>query len=131
MKLLLDTHIAIWAATDESLLNRHECAALASSGQPVVSAVSIWEVRLKWHSFHLSGLRKGVIAPELLLRFIAAMGWPILPMSARHAMTSLAVPLTHRDPFDEMLLVQAEVEGLRFLTRDTALIDHPLALSLV
>lgn len=128
MRLLLDSHIAIWAAMDEAALSPGERDALATGGLPIVSAVSIWEVRLKWNSFHASGARKGVIAPELLLAFVEAMGWPLLPLTARHAATALAVPIAHRDPFDELLLVQAQVEGLRLLSRDALLADHPLAL---
>lgn len=128
MRLLLDTHIAIWAATDEGDMSAGERALLASADIPVVSAVSIWETRLKWNSFHTSGERKGVIAPEALLAFIEAAGWTLLPLSPRHAATSLAVPLPHRDPFDELLLVQAQVEGLQLLTRDTAFRGHPSAL---
>lgn len=128
MRLLLDSHIVIWAATDETALSAGEHAALAGGGLPVVSAVSIWETRLKWNSFHASGERKGIIAPHLLLGFVEAMGWPLLAISARHAGSALAIPLAHRDPFDELLLVQAQVEGLRLLTRDRLLCDHPLAL---
>jgi PIN domain nuclease of toxin-antitoxin system len=73
-------------------------------------------------------VRKAVIAPERLLAFVEEVGWPLLPLAAAHAATALAVPLAHRDPFDELLLVQAQVEGLRLLTRDTLLKDHPLAL---
>ncbi len=50
-------------------------------------------------------------------------------MTMRHAATILSVPLMNRDPFDEMLLVQEEEEGLRLLTRDRALLDHPLAVA--
>lgn len=128
MKLLLDTHIAIWAATDEMMLTPGERAAISMAATPFVSAVSIWETRLKWQSFHLSGLRKGVIAPEILLQFTEAMGWILLPLTARHAAADLALPLPHRDPFDELLLVQAQVEGLELLTRDKAFQGQPAAL---
>ena len=127
MKLLLDTHIAIWAATDEMMLTPGERSAIAMASTPIVSAVSIWETRLKWHSFHLSDLRKGVIPPRTLLRFIEAMGWILLPLTARHAATELASPLPHRDPFDELLLVQAQVEGMQLLTRDRAFQGQPSA----
>ncbi len=56
-----------------------------------------------------------------------AAGWTILPLTPDHAITPLDTPLAHTDPFDELLLVQAQVEGLRFLTRDSKLLDHPLA----
>lgn len=125
---MLDTHIAIWAATNEGDMSASERAAIADAVSPVVSAVSIWETRLKWNSLHPSGARKGVTAPESLLAFVEALGWPLLQLTARHAATTLATPLEHRDPFDELLLVQAQVEGLRLLTRDRLLQGHPLAL---
>lgn len=128
MRLLLDPHIAIWAATDETALTPGEHAALGHSGLPVVSVVSIWESRLKWNSVHASGSRKRPMAPEILLAFVEAMGWPLLAPSARHAAAALTIPLAHRDPFDELLLAQAQVEGLRLLARDALLKDHPLAL---
>lgn len=127
MSLLLDTHVIIWAATDEIELTSGERAAILAAGVPLVSAVSIWETRLKWNSFHASGQRKGVIAPEALLGFVETIGWTVLPVSARHAATKLLMPLPHRDPFDELLLVQAQVEGLHLLTRDAAFRGHPLA----
>ena len=53
----------------------------------------------------------------------------IVPLTERHAACELQTPLTHRDPFDELLLVQAQEEDLRFLTADRLLIGHPLALT--
>ncbi len=52
-----------------------------------------------------------------------------VPMTMRHAARVLDVPLTHRDPFDELLLVQTPEEGLRLLTADRLLADHPLTIS--
>ena len=64
MRLLLDTHIAIWAAIDPDALRDTERALLVSASGPIVlSAVAIWALRLKWQSFHVSGGRKGPIEP--------------------------------------------------------------------
>ncbi len=127
MRLLLDTHIAIWAAAGEADLKPAERAAILGAEVVAVSAVSIWEARLKWQSYHASGDRKGIIAPDRLLSFADAAGWRVVALTARHAASSLTEPPTHKDPFDELLLVQAQEEGLRLLTRDRQLIDHPLA----
>ena len=127
MRLLLDTHIAIWAATDEYDLSDGERAEIITV-TPVISAVSIWETRLKWRSFHASGDRKGIISPDKLLAFITTVGWTLLPLTAHHAVATLQHPLAHKDPFDELLLVQAQEEGLRLLTRDEKLARHPLTL---
>jgi PIN domain nuclease of toxin-antitoxin system len=61
------------------------------------------------------------------LAFAASIGWAFLPLTAQHASTEALAPLDYKDPFDELLLVQAQAEGLLFLTRDTKLAGHPLA----
>ena len=126
--MLLDTHIAIWAALDPDSLTQAECKQMAEAGAPLVlSAVAVWELRLKWHSFHMSGTRKGPIGPACIVAFAAAMDWELLPVTARHAAAELASPLGHKDPFDELLLIQAQEEGLRLLTRDSKILGHPLS----
>ena len=60
MRLLLDTHIAYWLAVERDALTGHELAALTTiDNEILVSAIAIWELRLKWNSFHVSGARKG------------------------------------------------------------------------
>ncbi len=128
MRLLLDTHIAVWAALDPDALTEAERRRMAEANTPLVlSAVAVWELRLKWHSFHITGRRKVPIAPADVVTFAAALDWELLPLTARHAAAELASPLAHKDPFDELLLVQAQEEGMRLLTRDTKLTGHPLA----
>ena len=94
----------------------------------VLSAVAAWELRLKWHSFHISGSRKGPVDPAAIVAFGAAMEWELLPLTARHAAARLAQPLAHKDPFDE-LLVPAHEEGMRLLIRDAKLAGHPYAVA--
>jgi PIN domain nuclease of toxin-antitoxin system len=129
LRLLLDTHFALWLAVDEDRLTEPE-RTLAGRGdvEIVCSAVSLWELRLKWNRATLEGVPKGPVLPEDVLAFGQAMGWTYLPLSPLHAVTALDVPVAHKDPFDELLLVQAQVEGLRLLTRDARLRDHPLAI---
>ena len=130
LRLLLDTHIAIWAALDPGALTEAERGRMAAAGAPLVlSAVAVWELRLKWHSFHIFGSRKGPVAPTVVVAFAVAMDWELLPLTARHAAAELAQPLGHKDPFDELLLVQAQEEGMRLLTRDARLIGHPFAIA--
>ncbi len=101
----------------------------AAGTQLVLSAVAVWELRLKWHSLHVSGERKGPIDPATVVAFAGAIGWELLPLTADHAAAELSQPLEHKDPFDELLLIQAQEEGMRLLTRDSHLVDHPFALS--
>ncbi len=130
MRLLLDTHIVIWAALDPRALTSGERASLEHSDTKLVmSAVSVWELRLKWHRFHISGAPKGPVDPACVVSFAAAMAWDLLPLTPLHAAATLAHPLGHQDPFDELLLVQAQEEGMRLLTRDAKLSGHPFAVS--
>jgi PIN domain nuclease of toxin-antitoxin system len=130
VRLLLDTHIAVWAALDPDALTNAERQRMANASAPLVlSAVSVWELRLKWHSFHITGSRKGPLGPAAVLDFANAMAWEMLPLKAGHAAASLIQSLPHKDPFDEILLVQAQEEGMRLLTRDSKLIGHPFAVA--
>lgn len=130
MRLLLDTHIVIWAALDPNALSADERRWMAEAGTPLVlSAVAVWELRLKWQSFHISGGRKGPVNPAAVVAFAAGVDWEFLPLTARHAAAGLAHPLEDKDPFDELLLVQAQEEGMRLLTRDSKLAGHPFALA--
>ena len=97
--------------------------------QVVVSAVSIWEMRLKYAKRHHSGGRKSPFDPQRVVEALRDQDVSLLPLREDHAAQALEVPLRHNDPFDELLLAQAQVEGLRFLTIDGQLIDHPLAIT--
>ena len=105
MRLLLDTHLAVWAALDPDALTPAERTQMARADAPLVlSAVAVWELRLKWHSLHLSGERKEPINPASIVAFATAMDWELLPLSARHAATELEQPLAHKDPLTNCCL---------------------------
>jgi PIN domain nuclease of toxin-antitoxin system len=128
LKLLLDTHFAAWLFLGEERLSDAERQLVNRADVEIVcSVVSLWELRLKWNSTTVRGTPKGPAAPEAVLAFGAGMAWTFLPLLPAHAVARLEVPIAHKDPFDELLLVQAQVEGLRLLTRDEALLRHPLA----
>jgi PIN domain nuclease of toxin-antitoxin system len=127
MSLLLDTHYVYALAANPAWLTEAERAFLESyPDRFVVSAVSIWEIRLKWEALNASGDRKGPLDPQQALRVLSGQAVRFLDLTPAHAATALAEPVPHRDPFDELLLVQAQVEGLRLLTRDRALVGHGL-----
>ena len=128
IRLLLDTHIVVWAALNPDALSDAERAWMTGADtQLVLSAVAVWELRLKWHSFHVTGGRKGPVEPAAVVAFARAVDWELLHLTARHAAATLLQPIGHKDPFDELLLVQAQEEGMRLLTRDAKLALHPLA----
>lgn len=125
MRLLLDTHFVLWITLGRHRLTRREQSFLEGV-DPVASSVSLWELRLKWDQFQVSGDRKGAASPRTVLAALSGAGRELLPLTPAHAAATLATPIAHKDPFDELLLVQAQEEGLRFLTRDRGLAEHPL-----
>jgi len=94
-----------------------------------VSAVSIWEMRLKYRTRHPSGDRKSPFDPNDVVTMVEGQKMTILPMTMQHAARRLEIPIAHKDPFDEILLVQAQEEGLKLLTMDRQLMGHPLAIT--
>ena len=97
MRLLLDTHIAVWTALDPGALTAAERSQMeAADTQLVLSAVAVWELRLKWHSLHISGERKGPLDPAVVVAFAKAMDWELLPLTPGHAAARLAQPLPHK-----------------------------------
>lgn len=129
MRLLLDTHIALWFAQGSSELSAKECELIDSAKMLAVSAVSFWELKLKWNSRFASGKRTGPADPVLVRKALCDTNCEFIALSDEMAVMQLLSPLSHSDPFDELLLVQAQYSGMRLLTRDRLLIDHPLALA--
>jgi len=128
MRILLDTHLALWLALWRDRLTAIELDLISAEHLIAVSAVSIWELRLKWNSFHASGDRKGPASPDAVFRILDGYEVAIEPLTAAQAAAALNPPLDHKDPFDELLMVQAQELGMKLLTRDARLIGHPLAL---
>ncbi len=129
MSILLDTHYVYALAGAPGRLSKAEIQFLADHDQPFgISAVSVWEMRLKWSALYKSGRSKGPVSAAHALQALAQQPIAWLPLSAAHAAAALTTPLAHKDPFDELLLVQAESEGLRLLTRDSKLQSHPLVI---
>ncbi len=129
MMVLLDTLFVYALADAPGKLPERARLVLANQDlQPVISAVSLWEMRLKWSSRHPSGDRKSPLDPETVLSVLEDQDVRFLPLTIAHAARSLQTPIPHKDPFDELLLVQAQEEGARLLTTDRLLAAHPLAL---
>ena len=102
----------------------------ARETQLYVSAVSIWEMRLKYNARHPSGARMSRFDPNAAVAALEKQDVTFLQMTILHAARPLETPIGHKDPFDELLLVQAQEEGLKLLTVDRQLAGHPLALTL-
>ena len=129
-RVLLDTSYLFDFMDRPGRFPDSERRVLASPGTEFyVSAVSIWEIRLKHNARHPSGAQKSRFSPEDVLEALEDQNITFLPMTMLHAARALKTPLGHKDPFDELLLVQAQEEGLRLLTVDRGLIGHPLAIT--
>jgi PIN domain nuclease of toxin-antitoxin system len=114
VRVLLDTHLLLWALSQPSKLStatrKHIVAA-----EVYVSAASIWEVSIK------SALGKLTAHANDVLAAIEPAGFTLLPISGEHAAKVAELPMLHRDPFDRMLVAQASVEPMLLLTNDETL----------
>ena len=130
MRILLDTHFLIWLATDDKALSQAEQRLLiAPETMILVSAISIWELRVK----EASQARREKPRPLLLasdaITFARLSDIPIVSPHIDDYAAPLVPPLAHTDPFDEMLLVHAQQLGAKLLTRDERLLGHACAAS--
>ena len=130
MRLLLDTSY-LYDLMDKpgAFLEQERRILAARDAEFHVSSVSLWELRLKYAARHPSGDRKSRFSPEDVVTALADQEVRFLPMNVAHVVQKLRTPLRHKDPFDELLLVQAQEERLKLLTADRLLIDHPNAVS--
>lgn len=111
MRLLLDTHALVW--WDNDRLPQRVTASIQAAAAVYVSAVTAWEIAIK------TGLGK-IVARGTVAEAIADYRFSALPVTVEHADAVRALPLHHRDPFDRLLVVQAQIEGLTLVTRDPA-----------
>lgn len=126
MKLLLDTHYVLWVTIFADRMTVTE-RRLIESHEPIVSAMSIWELRIKWRTFDGNGERRGPADPLDVREGLARLGIDVLPLTADLACATLRHPMRHKDPFDEQLLIHAQELGVKLLTRDSDMLEHPLA----
>ena len=108
-RLLLDTHALLWALTSPLRLNEHAREAIRDPANVVY--VSGWEIALK------SNLGK-LEAPDNLQAKALESGFALLNVTFSHGVQAGSLPLYHRDPFDRLLIAQAQTEGLLLVTRD-------------
>ena len=121
MILLVDTHLLLWAAGAPHKLSRRARRALDdTTAQLWFSAASLWEIAIK----HALG-RDFRVDPRRLRRALIDNGWRELAISSEHAVATLNLPVIHKDPFDRMLLAQAEVEGITLATSDDIVASYP------
>jgi PIN domain nuclease of toxin-antitoxin system len=115
MRLLLDTHIFIWAVIGSTSLSAQARRTIEDAEAVFVSAATIWEIAIK------ARLGKIKADPNALVAAIDQSGFLDLPVSVLHAAGVAQLPALHSDPFDRLLIAQAMLEPLRFLTADASL----------
>ncbi len=118
MRLLLDTHIALWAITADPRLPRQAEDLIADPGNVVVvSAASVWEISIRYALARGLPTDMPVSGPDALAYFKAA-GYDLLAVTAEHAAAVATLSPLHRDPFDRIIVAQALHEPLRLVTHD-------------
>lgn len=114
VRLLLDTHLLLWALASPRRLST-KARALVINEEVFVSAASIWEISIK------AAIGKLRADPVEVLAALEPAGFWELPVTGAHAAGVARLPVHHRDPFDRLLVAQAVTEPMRLLTNDGAL----------
>jgi PIN domain nuclease of toxin-antitoxin system len=128
MRLLLDTHVALWALTDDARMPARCRELIADEGNSVaVSAASLWEIAIK-HS-----LKRGdmPVSGAQALRWCRRAGYALLDIKPEHTVAVEKLPPLHADPFDRLLVAQALTEPLRLLTHDATVARYSNAIELI
>jgi PIN domain nuclease of toxin-antitoxin system len=121
VRLLLDTHALIWFTGEPDTLRPEARNAIVDAETVVVSAASIWEISTK------AALGKlGAPVDDILVE-LGEWGFDLLSITPRHAWAVGDLPRHHRDPFDRILVAQAQLEGLTIVTRDSEIPRYQVA----
>ena len=122
MKLLLDTHVLLWAAgAPERLASDIRALLDDPDNQPIFSAASLWEIAIK----RALGRADFAVDARALRHGLLDNGYFELPVSGEHAVAVDALPAIHKDPFDRILVAQAIVESVTLLTADAIVARYP------
>jgi PIN domain nuclease of toxin-antitoxin system len=113
LRLLLDSHVMLWLMTD-SLPTQTTDRLVDERNELLVSAVSIWELEVK-------RLKGKLAAPDDMLDRAEGAGFLFVDLTPDNALDAARLPLHHRDPFDRLLVAQAQAEGATLVTSDGAL----------
>lgn len=121
MKVLLDTHLLLWAAAEPDRLPPAARELLERlDAEPIFSPVSLWEVAIK-RTLDRPDFQ---VDPRLLRRGLMDNGYAELAITGEHAVAVFDLPPIHKDPFDRMLIAQAIVSGIELLTADSAVAQY-------
>ena len=122
MKLLLDTHLLLWAAGQPKRLSAATRRLLNEPRNTLYfSAASLWEIAIK-RALDRADFR---VEPRLLRRGLLDNGYVELAITSEHVLAIDGLPPIHKDPFDRLLLAQALIEGITLLTADSVVASYP------
>jgi PIN domain nuclease of toxin-antitoxin system len=122
VKLLLDTHLLLWAAGEPKRFSASARALINDTGNELLfSPASLWEIAIK----RGLGRRDFQADPRLLRRGLLDNGYSELPIGSDHVIAIEDLPPIHKDPFDRVLVAQATVEGIALLTIDPLVARYP------
>lgn len=122
MRLLLDTHLLLWAAGPPARLSPQARRLIDDPENELsFSVASIWEIAIK----HGRGRGDFRVDPRLLRRSLIENEYRELDVTGEHAVAVAGLPLLHRDPFDRILVAQSIVEGILLLTADPVVAKYP------
>ena len=122
MKLLLDTHLLLWAAGNPDRLPAAARRLLDDlQNELIFSSASLWEVAIK-HGLGRGDFR---VDARLLRRGLLDNGYGELPITSEHAVALDSLPSIHKDPFHRILVAQSMVEGITLLTADPLVAQYP------
>ncbi len=123
MRLLLDTHVAIWAVLGDPRLTPEATRLLEDDANEVfVSAVTFWEIAIKRRMARRATLMP--VSCDQALEAFRAARFEFLAITPDHAAAVEKLPMHHRDPFDHLLLAQALTEPMRLVTHDAWLASY-------
>jgi PIN domain nuclease of toxin-antitoxin system len=123
VRLILDTHVFLWLHTEPQRLGKHLALVEDANTELLLSAASSWEIAIKHALGRLS-------LPEPPERYVPermrAIGALALPIEHSHALAVWSLPQLHRDPFDRLLVAQAQALDVPILTADPAVARYPV-----
>lgn len=116
MRLLIDTHVLIWAdGRPRAIAPVLRAALLDETNEIFISAASIWEIAVK------RAIGKKLRFERPIVAAVTGLGFEILPITGAHAEQAGGLPRHHNDPFDRLIIAQALVEGMVLGTQDRAM----------
>jgi PIN domain nuclease of toxin-antitoxin system len=124
VRLLLDTHLLLWALSDSKRVGRAGLALIERS-DVYISAASIWEISIKAAQGKLKA------KPDVVLQALEPAGFSLLSITGEHAARVFELGLHHNDPFDRLLVAQAQLESMTLLTNDEVLVGYGPCVQLI